>query len=168
MPKSLPGHELLPPSPLLTLTTVERTEAGWTVLARGPDQAPCPRCGVVSTSRHSHYVRSLTDLPAAGGIVSLRVQVGRWRCRQSTCAVRSFAGGLSGVAAVRGRRTCHADIVTHLVGQARGGRPGERLIRRFDLPVSDDTVVRQRSGVRVRRARARRWLASMNGRSAEG
>jgi len=166
MPKSLAGHELLPPSPLLTLTTVERTEAGWTVLARGPDQAPCPRCGVVSTSRHSRYVRSLTDLPAVGGSVVLRVQVGRWRCRQPACAVGFFTAGLPGVAEVRGRRTCRADVVIHLVGHALGGRPGERLIRRLGLPVSDDTLVRQLKRGRVRRARVRRWSASMSGRSA--
>jgi transposase len=81
MPNSLPGHELLPPSPLLTLTTVERSDAGWTVTARGPDQAKCPRCCHVSTSRHSRYVRTLKDLPAVGAAVSLRVQVTRWRCR---------------------------------------------------------------------------------------
>ena len=39
MPKLLSAHELLPPSALLTLTTIERTEAGWTVRAQGPDHA---------------------------------------------------------------------------------------------------------------------------------
>jgi hypothetical protein len=58
MPKSLSAHELLPPSSLLTLTTVERTEAGWTVIAHGPDHARCPRCRQVSTARHSRYVRT--------------------------------------------------------------------------------------------------------------
>lgn len=142
MPKSLSGHELLPPSPLLTLTTVERSDVGWTVKALGPDQARCPRCRQVSTSRHSRYVRSLKDLPAVGAAVSLRVHVSRWRCRQPACAVRFFTGVLSGVAAVRGRRTCRADVVTHLVGHALGGRPGERLMDRLGLRVSDDSILR--------------------------
>ena len=142
MPKSLSGHELLPPSPLLTLTTVERSDVGWTVKARGPDQATCPRCRQVSTSRHSRYVRSLKDLPAVGAPVSLRVHVSRWRCRQPACAVRFFTGVLAGVAAVRGRRTCRADVVTHLVGHALGGRPGERLMGRLGLRVSDDSILR--------------------------
>ena len=66
MPKSLSAHELLPPSSLLTLTTVERTDAGWTVRAQGPDHARCPRCRQVSTARHSRYVRTLKDLPTSG------------------------------------------------------------------------------------------------------
>src|SRR3977135_783722 len=71
MPKSLSAHELLPSSSLLTLTTVERTDAGWTVMAQGPDYARCPRGRQVSTARHSRYVRTLKDLPAVGATVSL-------------------------------------------------------------------------------------------------
>jgi len=66
MPKSLSAHKLLPPSSLLTLTTVERTDAGWTVIAQGPDHARCPRCRQMSTARHGRYVRTLKDLPAVG------------------------------------------------------------------------------------------------------
>jgi hypothetical protein len=142
MPTSVSGHDLLPPSPLLTLTTVERSDKGWTVQARGPDQAACPRCRQVSTSRHSRYVRSLKDLPAVGAPVLLRVQVTRWRCRQPTCAVRFFTEPLSGVVTARRRRTCRADAVTQWVGRALGGRPGERLMGRLGLSVSDDTIVR--------------------------
>jgi hypothetical protein len=87
-------------------------------------------------------VRSLKDLPAVGAAVSLRVQITRWRCRQPACAVRFFTGLLPGVATARGRRTCRADVVTHLVGHALGGRPGERLIHRLGLRVSDDTILR--------------------------
>jgi transposase len=117
MPKSVSGHELLPRSPPLTLTTVERTDAGgWIVVASGPDQALCPRCHHVSTSRHSRYVRTLTDVPAVGAAVSLRVCVGRWRCHQSSCTVRFFTGRLPGVTDVYSRRTCRADLVTQLVG----------------------------------------------------
>src|SRR4051794_15332855 len=140
MPKSMSGRELLPQSPLLTGTTVERNEAGWTVTARGPNQAPCPRCRHVSTSRRSRYVRSLTDLPAVGAAVSLRVCVGRWRCRQPACGARIFTGALPGVAAIYSRRTDRADVVTHVIGHALGGRPGERLSGRLGMPISDDTL----------------------------
>src|SRR5215210_4910076 len=143
MPKSVSGHELLPRSPLLTLTTVEWTDAGWTVVASGPNQAPCPRCQQLSTSRHSRYVRTLTDLPAVGAAVSLRVCVGRWRCREAGCAVRFFTGSLPGVTDVYSRRTCRADLVTQLVGHALGGRPGERLSGRLGVPISDDTILRR-------------------------
>src|SRR5712671_4167834 len=117
MRKSLPGHELLPSS-LLTLTTLERSETGWTVIADGPAHARCPRCQQCSTSRHSRYVRTLKDLPALGASVSLRLRVGRWRCRQPGCVVRFFTSALPGVAEAYGRRTSRAEVVTELIGQA--------------------------------------------------
>jgi transposase len=143
MRKSMPGHELLPPSSLLTLTTLERNDTGWTVMVQGPDQARCPRCRRVSLSRHSRYVRTLKDLPAHGAAVSLRVCVGRWRCRHPGCAVRFFTGELPSVAEVYGRHTSRADVVTELIGHALGGRAGERLMGRLGLPVSDDTILRR-------------------------
>jgi transposase len=143
MRKSMPGHELLPPSSLLTLTTLERNDDGWTVRAEGPDHAHCPRCRQVSTARHSRYVRTLKDLPALGAAVSLRLCVGRWRCRHPGCAVRFFTGALPGVAEVHGRRTSRADVMTDLIGHALGGRAGERLMGRLGLPVSDDTILRR-------------------------
>jgi transposase len=142
MPKSLSAHELLPSSSLLTLTTVERSDAGWTVRAQGPDHARCPRCRQVSTARHSRYVRTLKDLPAVGATVSLQIRVGRWRCGTRACAVRFFADRLPDVAEFRGRRTCRANVVIRLIGYALGGRPGERLARRIGLPVSNDTLLR--------------------------
>ena len=48
MPKSLSGHELLPPSSLLSLTDVQQQGADWIVRADGPAQAACPTCGRVS------------------------------------------------------------------------------------------------------------------------
>src|ERR1700716_3697831 len=140
MPNSLSGHELLPPSSLLRLTEVQGVH--WIVRADGPAQAACPTCGRVSHSRHSAYVRTLKDLPALGAAVSLRIRVGRWRCGASACAVRVFAARLPGVAEVRGRRTCRANVVARLIGYALGGRPGERLARRVGLPVSNVTLLR--------------------------
>src|SRR3979411_1215335 len=133
MPKLLSAHELLPPSPLLTLTTVERTDAGWTVRAQGPDYARCPRCRQVSMARHSRYVRPPKGPPAVGGTGPLQIGVGRWRCATRACAVRFFADRLPGVAEFRGRRTCRANVVVRLIGYALGGRPGERLAPRIGL-----------------------------------
>ena len=142
MPKSLPGKELLPPSPLLRLTDVVQSGSDWIVSADGPDWGTCPKCGGRSVSRHSHYIRTLTDLPALGATVSLKIRVGRWRCFTLACSVRFFIDRLPGVAEFRARRTCRANEVAQLIGYALGGRPGERLSRRIGLPVSNDTVLR--------------------------
>src|ERR1700738_5354541 len=124
MPNALSGHDLLPPSPLLRLTDVQHRGPDWIVMADGPLQAACSTCGRVSTSRHSAYVRTVKDLPAVGAIVSLHIRVTRWRCLAAACAVRFFADRLPGVAEVRGRRTCRADVVARLIGYALGGRAG--------------------------------------------
>jgi hypothetical protein len=57
MPKSLPGHELLPPWSLLG-TDVQQQGTDWIVMADEPAQPACPTCGR-STSRHSACVRTL-------------------------------------------------------------------------------------------------------------
>ena len=158
MPKSFPGHELLPRSSLLSLTEVQQSGADWIVRADGPSHAACPGCGRVSRSRHSAYTRTLKDLPALGATVSLRIRVARWRCAAPACAVRFFADRLPRVAEFRGRRTCRANVVARLIGYALCGRPGERLARRIGLPVSNDTLLRlvkrrptrQRGGTRDR------------------
>jgi transposase len=142
MPKSWPGHELLPPSSLLSLTDVQQHGTDWIVRADGPTQAACPTCGRVSTSRHSAYVRTLKDLPALGATVSLHIRVARRRCAAPACTVRFFDDRLPRVAEFRGRRTCRANVVARLIGYALGGRPGERLARRIGLPVSNDTLLR--------------------------
>jgi transposase len=127
MPKSMPGKGLLPASPLLKLTDVVQSDSVWIVKADGPDWGACPNCGGRSVSRHSHHVRTLTDLPALGATVSLKIRVGRWRCFTPECAGRFFIDRLPGVAEFRGRRTRRANEVAQLIGYALGGRPGERL-----------------------------------------
>jgi transposase IS204/IS1001/IS1096/IS1165 family protein len=144
MPNALPGKDLLPRSPLLRLTDIQHNGPNWTVMADGPPCAACPTCGRVSTSRHSAYVRTLKDLPAVGAVVGLKVRVSRWRCLAPACAVRLFADRLPGVADLRGRRTCRADVVARLIGYALGGRAGERLTMRIGLPVRLEFLVKRR------------------------
>ena len=138
MAKSLCAKQLLPLSPLLQAAAVGRDDSGWLVKVDGPEQAACPHCSHRSAARHSRYVRTVKDLPAFGAPVSIQLRVNRFRCLNNGCAAQYFTAGLPGVAARRGRRTCRADTIVLLVGHALGGRPGERLIGRIGLPVSDD------------------------------
>src|SRR5690554_2061751 len=45
----------------------------------------CPDCGTSSSSCHSRYVRTLSDLPISGALVKLRLSVRRFRCKQRSC-----------------------------------------------------------------------------------
>ncbi len=102
------------------------------------DPPQCPRCGAISTSRHSAYVRTLRDLPIQGDAVTLTVHAGRWRCRSSSCVQSTFVAPLTALADARQRRTRRLDNVALLIGHAMGGRPAERLARRLGMPVSRD------------------------------
>jgi len=46
--------------------------------------ASCPCCGSICQRVHSHYTRTLRDLPASGRTVHLKVQVRRFFCEEDT------------------------------------------------------------------------------------
>ena len=120
--------------------------------ADGQDSAICPGCQSVSRSRHSRYWRSLQDLPIQGTPVILRVQVGRWRCRNAGCERRVFTERPFNVCAPHARQTKRSDEIIAVVGRALGGRPGQRLMGRLGMPLSADTLIRRVKG-------AARWSA---------
>jgi zinc-finger of transposase IS204/IS1001/IS1096/IS1165 len=116
---------------------------GSLVIEVEPREPPqCPHYGAISTSRHGAYIRTLRDLPIQGDAVTLRVHVGRWRCRSSSCVRRTFFAPLTALAYARQRRTRRLDNVAFLIGHGMGGRPGERLARRLGVPVSRDVIRR--------------------------
>src|ERR1700722_4970494 len=85
MAKKLSYKELLSNLKVLTVRNVVAAELGWVVEAEGSSRALCPDCGVTSHSRHSRYRRKLRDLPMQGASVTLKLQMGRWRCRSRRC-----------------------------------------------------------------------------------
>jgi hypothetical protein len=46
------------------------------------------------------------------------------------------------------RRTNRLREVVRLIGHGMGGRPGERLLSRLGMPVSDDTILRHQASGR--------------------
>jgi transposase len=50
----------------------------------------CPLCAVASESIHSHYLRTVADLPEAGQPVILKLTVRRFFCRNALCPRRIF------------------------------------------------------------------------------
>src|SRR5260370_14987542 len=65
-----------------------------TVHAASPT-ASCPCCGSICQRVHSHYTRTLRDLPASGRPVHLVLQVRRFFCEERTCVRKIFALSLS-------------------------------------------------------------------------
>jgi transposase len=140
--KRVIARELLPKAANLKLLRLEISERGWGVEASGDRSAECPTCATTSRSRHSRYRRKLQDLPVQGSPVTLHLHVGRWRCGNGRCPRKIFTERVPELAVPWARRTNRLREVVRLIGHGMGGRPGERLLFRLGMPVSDDTILR--------------------------
>ena len=140
--KNVIARELLPRAAHLKLLGLEISERGWRAEASGNSSAECPTCATRSRSRHSRYLRKLQDLPVQGSPVTLHLPVGRWRCGNDRCPRKIFTERVPELALPWARRSNRLSDVVRLIGHGMGGRPGERLLSRLGMPVSDDTILR--------------------------
>ena len=144
------GEAWLPEGADLGLCSVEKNQDGWVVEAIAPNSAACPECGVLSTARHSSYIRHLKDLPVQVVAARLRLGGGRWRCCNKNCEQQIFCQRLERVTEKRASETRRCEEIIQQVAYALGGRPGERLVRRWGVRCSKNTLLR----------RIKRWARS--------
>ncbi len=136
---------LLPDATLLRLEAcdVDDTTAQITLRVRSRQtNVPCPLCAIPAQRIHSHYERTLADLPWAAYRVRLQLRVRKWFCRSRHCPRRIFTERLPTVAAPWARRTLR--LAQHLVavGLALGGKAGVHLSQQLALAVSRNTLLR--------------------------
>lgn len=103
----------------------------------------CPGCGAPSTRVHSHYVRTLADLPWQGLQVVIRWRSRRFFCRNASCQQKIFTERLPKVASRGARRTCRMVTALRCIGFACGGEGGARLAERLGMLVSPATLLRE-------------------------
>ncbi|GAA0740993.1 transposase [Dactylosporangium roseum] len=132
--------------PHLSGVLIERVESGPEAnylfgRARG-ETATCLGCGTVSTSIRGRYQRSLADTPIGGRPVWLVLQVRRFNCRVSDCAVRTFVEQISGLTDRRRRRSQPLQDLLHGIGTALAGRAGVRPAAKLAIDVSRSTLLR--------------------------
>jgi transposase len=134
---------LLPHAPGLQLIDVAIT-AGELRLALAATCAamPCPVCDHQSARIHSHYHRSLADLPWAGRMVRIALSVRKFFCTTVSCPRRIFTERLPTVVAPYARKTLRLTDVLRLIGFALGGEAGTRLLDRLGMPASSRTLLR--------------------------
>src|ERR1700722_13961657 len=130
------------PGPDVRVLGVRRDGDRWVISAVGPEVGSCPRCRPPSTRRHSRYFRHLQDLPVQGAAVVVKMQVSRWRCLNRECERETFTDQLPEIVCPHARRTQRIAELVHLFGHGTGGRPGEKLMKRLGMPISDDTILR--------------------------
>jgi transposase len=103
--------------------------------------ATCPLCQLPSSFVHSHYPRSLCDLPLANFAVRLRLNVRRFFCRTAHCPRRVFAEQLGSLARPYAHRTTRLTDSLRHSGLALGGRAASRLAADLRVPASRDSIL---------------------------
>lgn len=84
--------------------------------------ARCPCCGRPSRRVHSHYTRTLSDVPCGDRQVRLKLRVRKFFCDSPDCPRSIFAERLPELTTPHARRTCRLDdCLTHL-----GARPAAK------------------------------------------
>jgi transposase len=109
-------------------------------------EAGCPVCSQRSRSIHSHYKRTVTDLPWATIPVQLRLHVRKFFCHNDQCDRTIFTERLPTVVAPWGRRSERMTVQQRQLGLDFGGEAGARAGNRLGLPTSGDTVLRMVRG----------------------
>ena len=71
----------------------------------------------------------------------LKLQVGRWRCRNERCSRKTFVERLS-AATTFARRTCRVAELLRFFGHAAGGRASQKLLARLTIRASDNAILR--------------------------
>ena len=104
--------------------------------------AACPSCSCLSARVHSHYTRTLVDLPCQECAVGLRVQVRRCFCLAPACTHQTFAEQFPTLAPAYARRTSRQLQRLCQMAFALGGRPGARLAKQQAMPISFSTLLR--------------------------
>jgi transposase len=135
---------LIPGCPGLRIADLIVTPAvAVALVASTAPTADCPRCGTTSRRLHSHYRRTVADLPCQDHMVALRLVVRRFRCAQPSCPQAVFCERLPGLLAAHARSTDRLTSAHRAIGVALGGEAGSRLADRLDMPTSPDTLLRR-------------------------
>lgn len=101
----------------------------------------CPVCAHPTHRVHSHYERTLADLPWANYSITLQLRVRKFFCLNKQCFRRIFTERIATVAAPWARRTQRMAKQLTAIGLALGGAAGERLSQQLDCAVSRNTIL---------------------------
>src|SRR5262249_12408709 len=128
----------------LQVTAVVRTSSLLAfAVASTASSCSCPTCGTLSGRVHSHYVRTIADLPCHAQPVALRLTVRRFRCVSPDCLQTIFCERLPEVVGTHARTTGRLLLSHTLIGLALGGEAGARLAEELACPTSPDTLLRR-------------------------
>lgn len=102
----------------------------------------CPSCGMDSKHVHSHYVRSIRDLPALGQPVRLTILARRFRCLVRECRRRTFSERFEGLAKQHAQRTDRLTATLQSLILSCSSPTGARLAQQMGIETSARTLLR--------------------------
>jgi transposase len=138
----LPNVLLPGPTQLRLTTLTATTERIILDLTATQTSARCPTCAAFATHIHSHYQRTVADLPWASLPVHLHLHVRRFLCANVACPRVTFSEPLPEVVAPFARRSTRLADEQRRLGLDVGGELGARIAQRQGMSVSPDTLLR--------------------------
>lgn len=128
----------------LEVTNIEVIDGVLTISAVSTQTSICcPLCLSVGTRVHSHYTRTIADLPCAGQPVRLLVQVRKFFCDVKACARKIFVERLAPFVEPLARVTTRLSESVRVIGFATGGMLGARLTDRLGIQTCWMTILRR-------------------------
>ena len=103
---------------------------------------PCPDCQQPSCRIHSHYQRTVADVPCAGRNVILALTVRKFVCHTPSCPHRIFTERLPELVLSYARMTRRLIWLLQITGLATGGELGMRLAERHGIATTPTTLLR--------------------------
>lgn len=114
-----------------------------TVIVCSRQKEPCcPTCNIPSRSLHSHYQRTVADLPWHGITVRMQLKTRNFRCRNKICRQKIFCERLPQVVEHYARRSCRLNSALTWLAFALGGEAGARSAEHLRMKTSGDTLLR--------------------------
>jgi transposase len=107
------------------------------------ETADCPVCETTSSSVHSHYHRSVADVPCGGRQIQLALTVRKFFCRNPLCLRKVFTERLPTLVEPWARMTIRLTKVLQSIGLATCGKGGSRLAARLAMRSTRQTILRR-------------------------
>ena len=101
----------------------------------------CPLCDQVAHRVHSHYERTLADLPWADYQILIQLTVGKFFCDHTLCDRKIFTERIAEVMAPWARRTQRLATQLSEIALFTGGEGGAKLSQTLHCGVSQNTLL---------------------------
>jgi transposase len=137
-------NELLGGMPWLVIQGIEISSEQIDIKAQSlQEESACPCCGVLSKNIHSHYERTLLDLPWAAYGVRLHLAVRRFRCREKQCERKVFTERFNTWIQSYARRMTRVWEVVKRINIETNSNATARMSKNLYMPASSSAVLRK-------------------------